>query len=67
MTGVKWKLVLVSLDIVLILKLDRCTVCTKCAIGTELFWAYLIELLGDVVEVEARFALLGEGVNLVAK
>jgi hypothetical protein len=42
-------------------------VCAKRAIGSELFWAYLIELLGDVVEVEARFALFGEGVNLVAK
>jgi hypothetical protein len=49
------------------LDLDRCTVCAKCAIGSEFFWAYLIELLGDVVEVEACFALLGEGVNLVAK
>jgi hypothetical protein len=67
MTGVKWKLVLVSLDIVLILTLDRCTICAKRAIGSKLFWVYLIELLGDIVEVEARFALLGEGVNLVAK
>jgi hypothetical protein len=31
-----WKLVLFRLDIVLILTLDRCTVCAECTIGLEI-------------------------------
>jgi hypothetical protein len=31
-----WKLVLVLLDILLILTLDRCTVCIKYTIGSEI-------------------------------
>jgi hypothetical protein len=36
-------------------------------LAQKTFGVYLIELLGDIVEVEARFALLGEGVNLFTK
>ena len=36
MTWLKWKLVLVCLEIVLILTQDRCTVCVKHAIGLEI-------------------------------
>jgi hypothetical protein len=32
----KWMLVLVCLEIVLILTQDRCTVCAKCNIGSEI-------------------------------
>ena len=32
----KWKFVFVRLEIVLILTLDRCTVCGKCTIGSEI-------------------------------
>jgi hypothetical protein len=32
----KWKLVLIRLEIVLILTQDRCTVCAKCIIGLEI-------------------------------
>ena len=32
----KWKYVLVYLEIVLILAQDRCTVCAKCTIGLEI-------------------------------
>jgi hypothetical protein len=35
MTRLKWKLVLVLLEIVLILTQDRSTVCVKCTIGLE--------------------------------
>ena len=35
MTSVKWKFVLVRLDIVLILTLDRCTVYGEHTIGSE--------------------------------
>ena len=33
---VKWKLISVLLKIVLILTEDRCTVCVKCTIGSEI-------------------------------
>jgi hypothetical protein len=33
MTRLKWKLVSVHLEIVLILTEDRCTVCAECTIG----------------------------------
>jgi hypothetical protein len=36
MTWVKWKLVSVSLEIVLISTQDSCTVCTKHAIGPKI-------------------------------
>jgi len=32
----KWKLVLVRLEILLILTQDRCTVCSKCTTGSEI-------------------------------
>ena len=35
MTKLKWKLVLVVLEIVLILMLDGCMVCNECTIGSE--------------------------------
>jgi hypothetical protein len=35
-TRLKWKLVSVYLEIVLILTQDRCTVCAKCTIGSEI-------------------------------
>jgi hypothetical protein len=36
MTRLKWKLVSVRLEIVLILTLDRCTVCAEPTIGLEI-------------------------------
>jgi hypothetical protein len=35
-TGVKWMLVLVYLEIVLILTQDRCTICAERKIGLEI-------------------------------
>ena len=35
MTRVKWKLTLVLSEVVLILTLDRCTVCVEHTIGSE--------------------------------
>jgi hypothetical protein len=34
---VKWNLILVYLEIVLILAQDRCTVCVECTMGMEMF------------------------------
>ena len=36
MTMLKWKLVLVRLEIVLILMQDRCTVCVEHTVGSEI-------------------------------
>ena len=63
----KWNLILVPLEIVLILTQDRCTVCAKQAIGSELFWTHLMELLGDVGHVESRFGLFGDSVSVSAR
>jgi hypothetical protein len=52
-TRLKWKLVSVHLEIVLILTQDRCTVCAECTIGSEIFWTHEMELLGDVGLVES--------------
>jgi hypothetical protein len=66
-TRLKWKLVLVLSDMVLILTQDRCTACVKCTIGSEIIldapdgtprWCGSCEihlfLLGDRVSVGAR-------------
>jgi hypothetical protein len=62
---VKRNLILVYLEIVLILAQDRCMVCIPWA--WKCFWSHPMEVLGDEGQVEARFGLLGEGVNLDAK
>ena len=49
MTWVKWKLVVVHFDIVLISIQDRCTVCAERTIGLEICWMHVMALLGDVV------------------
>jgi hypothetical protein len=66
MTRLKWKLVSVHLEIVLILMQDRCIVCTEHTIGSELFWTRLMELLGDVGQVNSRFGPFGDGVSVGA-
>ena len=64
MTWVKWKLVLVCLEIVLISMQDRCTVCAECTIGLEIVWTHPMELLGDVGLVESRFSPFGDSVSV---
>jgi hypothetical protein len=49
---VKWKLVLVRLEIMLISAQDKCTVCVDVPYACKLLWAHPIELLGDVGQVE---------------
>ena len=58
MTKLNWKLVLVHLEIVLILTLDRCTVCAESTIRYEIIFAHPMELLGDVGHVESRLVRL---------
>jgi hypothetical protein len=51
----KWKLVSVHLEIVLILIQDRCTVCAERTVSSKSFWTHPMELLGDMGHVESRF------------
>ena len=56
MTRLKWKLVLVYLEIVLILTQDRSIVCAEHTIGLEITLDALMDLLGDVGHVESHFS-----------
>jgi hypothetical protein len=51
-TWVKWKLVLVYLKTVLISAQDRCRFVPDVPWAWKMFWAHLMEFLGDVGEVE---------------
>ena len=59
----KWKLVSVRLEIVLISTQDRCILCTRCAIGSKISLDATDGILGDMGEVEDRFSLFGDSVN----
>jgi hypothetical protein len=64
---VKWKLVSVHLEIVLVSAQDRCTVCAESTIGMKTFQAQPMVLLRAVGQVEARFGPFGECINLMAR
>jgi hypothetical protein len=66
-TWVKWKLILVRLEIVLISAQDRCMICVECTTDMEIFRAHPMELLGDMGQVEAHFGMFGNSVNLSAR
>jgi hypothetical protein len=66
-TWVKWKLVSIHLETVLILAQERCTVYAKCTKAWISFWPHPMELLGDVGQMEACFSLFGDNVNLDAR
>jgi hypothetical protein len=46
---------------------DRCTVCIKRTVGSEMFWAQPMVLLGYVAQLEALFGLFGDSANLDAR
>ena len=52
--GVKWKLVSVHLEIVLVLVQDRCMVCAKHTIGSEIVLDAPDSTLGEEAQVEVR-------------
>ena len=54
------------LDIVLILTQDRCTVCVKRTIGSEIVLDAPNGTLGDVGHLESHFFLFGDSVNVGA-
>ena len=64
MTWVKWILVSIHLEIVLVSTQDRSTVCAERTIGSKINLVHLMVLLGDMDEVEARFSLFRDSVNL---
>jgi hypothetical protein len=61
---VKWKLVSVCLQIVLVSAQDRCTICAERTIGSEIILTHPMVHLGDMGQVEAHFGPLGDSVNL---
>ena len=66
MTRLKWKLVLVRVEIVVILTQDRCLVCAEHTIGTEIILDAPIELICDVGHVESHFGLFGDSIGVGA-
>ena len=63
----KWKLVSVRFEIVLILTQDRWTVCIERTLGSELFRMHPMELLGDVGYVESHFSQFVDCVTVGAR
>jgi hypothetical protein len=45
----------------------RCTVCDDRIIDLKIIWTHLMVLLGDMGQIEARFGLCEDSVNLGAK
>ena len=66
-TRLKWKLILVHLEIVLILTQDRCTVCVEHTIGSEIILDAPMELLGDVGHVEPHLFPYRDSVSVGAR
>ena len=51
----------------LVLVQDRCTVCAKRTIGSEIILDTMMELLCDEAQVDARFILFGDSDKLDAR
>ena len=66
-TRLKWKFVLVRLEIVLILTLDRCTVCGERIIGSKIILDTMMVLLRVEAQVDAHFSLFGGSAKLGAR
>ena len=64
MTWVLWNLVSDHSEIVLVSVEDRCTVCAKRTIGSDIVFNALMVLLGDEAQVEAPFCPFGDSANL---
>ena len=54
-------------DGVSVLVQDRCTVCAKRTMGSDIIFNALMVLLGDEAQVEAPFSPFGESANLDAR
>ena len=62
----QWKLISIHLEIVVILTQDRCSVCAKHTIGSEIILDAPMELICDVGHVESHFGLFGDSVRVGA-
>jgi hypothetical protein len=60
----KWKLISVRLEIVLILTHDRCTVCAKHAIGSKIILHAPHETPSDMGPMESHFGPFGDNVSV---
>ena len=67
MTWVLWNLVSDRLEIVFVSVEDRCTVCAKRTIGSDIIFNALMVLQGDEDQVEAPFSPFGDSANLDAR
>ena len=66
-TWVMWNLSSFHLETVLVSVQDRCTVCTKRTIGTEIIFDASDGTTSDKAQVEARFGPFGYSANLDAR
>jgi hypothetical protein len=66
-TRLKWKLILIHLDIVLILTQDRGMVFTEHTVGSKLFLTHQMGLLSYVGHMESHFSPFGDGVSVDAR
>jgi hypothetical protein len=62
-----WNLVSICLETVLVLVQDRCTICAKHTIGSEIILDATMLLQGNEAQVEARFSPFGDSANLDAR
>jgi hypothetical protein len=58
-----WNLTSFFLETVLLSRQDRCTICAKRTIGSEI----ILVVPGDVAQAKAHFILLGDSANLDAR
>ena len=63
----KWKLVSVCFEIVLVLAQDRYTVCAECSLGTKIILGTPDHTLGNIGQEEACFGPFGDSVILSAR
>jgi hypothetical protein len=66
-TWVMWNCVLVRLETLLVLVQDRCTVCAKHTLGSEITLDALMVPLGYKAQLEARFGPFGDSANIDAR
>jgi hypothetical protein len=64
---VKWNLVSIRLETVLVSVQYRCTVCANVPSAQKLFWMHPMILLGDEARMEACLSLFGDSGNLDAR
>ena len=67
MTWVMWNLLSVRLEIVLVSVQDRCAVCTKHTVGSEIVSNTMMVLLCVEAQVDARFGQFGDSAKLDAR